>query len=136
MSVVAGKTITSICDRFCISSFRKKCTLEKRTLGAPKTGQTQVTMSFTIIHTAYYNITTLKGTGRIGGVNIDKAATHFFMTPWRSSLNSLDGEGEHFIRYNSKLYRVLEITNINEYNTYMLFQVEERGLDSSEESDA
>lgn len=136
MTVIAGRSITSICDSFCVSSFNKKCTLEKRTLVAPKAGQTQVSTSFVIVQTAYYNITTLRGSGRIGGVNINKQTTHLFMTPWRLSLNDLDGEGEHFIRYNNKLYRVLQITNINEYDRYMLYQVTERGLDSKEESDA
>lgn len=136
MTVLANKTISGDCSQFCTADFNRKCTIELRAIADQKFGTTTPNMGFTVAFTGYFIIQTIRGTRRFSGVNIDENATHFFLARFRPSINNLDGAGQHFIRHGTKLYRVLEITNINEANNYILFQGTERGIDSHQETNA
>lgn len=136
MTVVAGKTIRGDCSNFCISDFKKKCTVETRSLSDQAFGTTAPGETFTVLSTAYFFIQTINGTSRFSGVNTVKGTTHLFLTRWRSLINDLDGVGGHFLRYSGKLYRVLKITNIDEANRFILFHCDERGIDTNEETHA
>ena len=124
------------CPKYCISDFSKKCDLLTRNLVAPKIGSSKPTTSFVKFDIAGYKVTTIQGTRRFAGVNLDKNATHLFMTRFRPKLNNLDASGEHFLLLGGKYYRILKVTNIDESNEYILFQATERGLEFKEESNA
>lgn len=136
MTVVAGKTIRGDCSDFCTSDFNKKCTIETRALAGQSFGSTAPKETFVILFTGYFFIQTIKGTNRFSGVNIKKEATHLFLARWRPSINDIDGAGGHFLRKSGKLYLVLDITNINEADEFILFQCTERGIDTNEETNA
>ena len=136
MTVVAGKTVSSNCFKICIADLNKKCIIQTRKVSAPNFGETKATETFATLFTGYFKIQTLRGTRRFSGVNIDKRATHIFITRWKASLSEIDAAGEHFINRSDKRFRVIEITDINEHGRYLLFQCTERGLDDNEETDA
>lgn len=136
MTAVAGKSVSGYCSTFCISDFRNKATIEDRKVAGQKFGDTYPSVDFTVLFTGYFNVQTRKGSSRFSGVNIHKKTTHLFVARWRATLNNLDGAGEHFLRSKGKFYRVLEITNINESDDYILFQCTERGLDTKQETNA
>lgn len=137
MTVVAGKTVVAgACFKICIGDLKKKATIETRSIANQQFGETKPSINFSVLFTAYFLVQTVKGTKRFSGVNIEKQATHLFVTRWRSSISNLDGAGEHYVRRAGKLYRVLEITNINESDEYLLFQCTERGIDTNEETNA
>lgn len=136
MTVIAGKTFKSNCSNLCIADFRRKATIELRAIQAPNFGNTSPSESFSVIFTAYFFVQTLKGTKRFAGVNIEKETTHLYLARWRAAINKLDGAGQHFLRSRGILYRIVEITNINESDDYILFQCTERGLDTKQETNA
>jgi hypothetical protein len=136
VTVLAGKTVEDNCFKYCISDLNKKCTIETRTIVPPQMGQLSSTMSFTVFFTGFFKILTLRGSRRFSGVNINTKATHLFITRWKTSLDDMDGAGEHFVRRNENLYRVEEITNLNEHNRWLILQCSERGIDTQEETDA
>lgn len=137
MTVVAGRTVgLGNCFKICVGDLKRKCTIETRSISGQNFGVTKPSMNFTVLFTGYFLIQTVKGTKRFSGVNIEKEATHIFVCRWRSSINNLDGAGGNFIRQSDKLYRVLEVTNINEESKYLLFQCAERGIDTNEETNA
>ena len=136
MTVIADKTISGNCSQFCTADFNRRCTIETRAIAEQRFGQVSPTMGFTVLFTGYFIIQTIKGTRRFSGINIAEGATHLFLARWRQTINDLDGAGQHFIRKSGKLYRVLDITDINESNDYVLFQCTERGFETLEESNA
>lgn len=136
MTVVAGKTQSGRCFNICRADLNRKCTIETRENVDPDFGETKVTESFSILHTAAFKVQTVRGTRRFAGVAIDEKTTHLFICEFKQVLRNLDGAGEHFMRQRGKLYRVIDIHNIDESDRWMLFESTERGLDTAEESNA
>lgn len=131
MAVTAGN-----CQKICISELNKKAVIVLRELRPPKQGQTESSVRFTNLYTAGFKITTVQGSRRFNGVNINKNTTHVFICRFSPRIENLGGAGEHFIHYKSKYYRIGPITNIDEQNKYILFQCSERGFDSEEATNA
>ena len=126
----------SKCKQICISDLNKKASVEQRVITAPSFGNSKATETFNVLVNAYFQVQTTRGTQRFSGVNIDERATHLFVTRWNQTIQKLDGAGEYFLRLSDRLYRTIEITNINEQNAYVIFQCTERGLDTKEETNA
>lgn len=136
MNVTASRSNRNYCIKVCTSELSKKCSLEKRSIIAPKFGKNKSTELFTVFHSAFYKIETVKGVRRFAGININKETTHIFITLWRLALKDIDAAGEYFLRRMDKLYRIIDVTNVDEHNRYVIFQAVQRGLDSKEESNA
>lgn len=141
MSVLAGKSIDSICFEICIADLRNRCTVETRAIQNPKFGNSEASEAFIVIHNAYFWIQTMggargQGTKRWSGIAITEAITHLFVCQFRSVIKDIDGGGGHFIKKGNTYYRIEEITNINEDNRYVLFQCSERGDVVKEETHA
>jgi hypothetical protein len=136
VTVLAGKTVDDNCFKYCIADLNKKCTIETRVIVPPKMGQLASSISFSTLFTGFFKILTTRGTRRFSGVNIDEKTTHLFITRWKTSIDDLDGAGEHFIKRLNIYYKVVDITNLNEHNRWLIFQCTERGIDTEEETNA
>lgn len=136
MTVVAGKHLSGYCSNLCTGDFNRKATVELRAIESQNFGETSPSEEFTVVFPAYFYVKTVKGTKRFDGINIKEDTTHLYVARWRSAINNLDGSGQHFIRSRGSLYRVLEITNVDEADAFILFQCTERGIDTQEETHA
>ena len=124
-------------DKICTADLRHKVFIKLRQQRATKLGEQEAEEVFTTIASPFAAITTLRGTQRFNGINIDDRATHLFNFRYSSFLNDLDVEhGNHFIEFKNKNYRILEITNQNENNLILFFQTTERGDEDLKASDA
>jgi hypothetical protein len=115
-------------------NFNQPISLVERVQGELSPGSIEPSENFTELFKLYSKVLTLAGVSRFSGINIDKRATHFFMTPFFSALENLDSNNI-FINYKDKNYRVLGDTNKDEDDYYVVFQATERGDDSLEASE-
>lgn len=136
--------VAARCFNICIRDLNRKCTIESRSLQAPAIGEIASSVSFAVVFTGWFAVKTMaspgrstgKGSARFAGVNVNQDTTHIFTGRYRDSLKQLDAKGEHFVHMDNRYFRILEATNYNEENKWILFQTTERGLDSKDASNA
>jgi hypothetical protein len=136
MGAAADRVASGRCAKICIADLNKKCSIENRQLKPPKIKQSKPTVKFTTIFKGWFKVKTIRGTSRFANVNINKSATHICITRFSTKIVDLDGDGENFITRGNLRLKILEITNVDESDRWLLFHCTERGLDSKEESDA
>jgi SPP1 family predicted phage head-tail adaptor len=116
--------------RICIGDLSKKVTLQTRTLGAIAPGSAEPVETFATIKNTWAAIETVEGTKRFAGVAIDDRTTHIFWIRYNASL-TIPEDGNHFMLYGSRRFRVLRVTIDMENDKYFVIQCTERG-DSDE----
>lgn len=116
--------------RICIGDLSKKVTLQTRTLDAIAPGSAEPVETFATIKNTWAAIETVEGTKRFAGVAIDDRTTHIFWIRYNASL-TIPEDGNHFMLYGSRRFRVLRVTIDMENDKYFVIQCTERG-DSDE----
>jgi SPP1 family predicted phage head-tail adaptor len=116
--------------RICIGDLSKKVTLQTRTLGAIAPGSAEPVETFATIKNTWAAIETVEGTKRFAGVAIDDRTPHIFWIRYNASL-TIPEDGNHFMLYGSRRFRVLRVTIDMENDKYFVIQCTERG-DSDE----
>ena len=116
--------------RICIGDLSKKVTLQTRTLGAIAPGSAEPVETFATIKNTWAAIETVEGTKRFAGVAIDDRTTHIFWIRYSAAL-TIPEDGNHFMLYGSRRFRVLRVTIDMENDKYFVVQCTERG-DSDE----
>lgn len=116
------KRINLTKKKICIGNLKHSITLLVRSITAPD--DFDYDMNFTTLANVWAGIETKqKGVEIFNDVNISiGVATHFFYIRYRDDVTA-----QNFIEYNSKKFRILEVTNIDETNDYMLLSCAERG---------
>jgi len=128
-------------EKVCAGDLRHRITIEQRTHVEPQPGlNTGVgSMQYQIIKRCYAGIKTLSGmfsgTARFDGTNIEDRPTHTF-TIRRDPNFSLIEASNYFIRYNSRLFRILRAAIKDEDNNIVDISATERGVDTQEANQA
>lgn len=127
--------------KICRGDFRNKIQIRKREQGTLAFDEIEPLETFSLIASPFAAIETVAGVARFAGINIDERATHIFNIVYTSflfstiSLDNLE-QGNYFVRFKGRNYRILKLTNINEDNKYIAIQTTERGAESLEASKA
>jgi len=113
----------------CVADLRHKIVLQSRAMSAVSAGIYEPVETFATIATVKSAIETVEGTRRFAGVAIDKRTTHIFWIRYTSGLVTPE-DGNHFILYDARRFRVLRVTNDGEDRKWLAIQCTERGDDS------
>jgi len=113
--------------------------IQTRALGVTTVGLSNPVMTLTTVRQQWCGIETVRGVGqgvaRFSKVNILDGATHIFWCDWDSAFPDVENRN-HFIKHDSKYYKVLKVDNVNERNETIAIQTTERGETSEEASEA
>jgi SPP1 family predicted phage head-tail adaptor len=113
-------------NKVCIGDLSKKIVLQSRAMGSVAPGTSEPTEAFTTIKSLWAAIETIQGTKRFAGVAIDENATHLFWFRYSATL-TIPEDGNHFILYAGRRFRVLRVTIDAENDEYFIVQCTERG---------
>jgi len=120
------KTIEKDVISVCIGDLNKKVVIKSRVLTPSSTGSVDYTEVFTTVATVWALVkTSVKGNEVFDGTHlmVDKDIfTHEVYIRYRSGITQ-----ENWIEYNSEHYNILDITNINEDNTFLKIRCIVRG---------
>ena len=125
----------------CTGDLKHKVQIQLRELIEADFDDEQPTEVFTLVRYQWCAIETIEGirdaigVAKFAGINIETWASHRFWTKWDSGFPDLEN-GNHFLYYDSKRYKVLKVSNVNELNTTMGILCIERGEDSEEATKA
>ena len=112
--------------RICIGDLSKRVTLQSRTLGGLAPGTAEPVETFATVKNTWAAIETVEGTKRFAGVAIDDRATHIFWIRYSEAL-TIPEDGNHFMLYSGRRFRVLRVTIDMENDEYFVIQCTERG---------
>ena len=126
-------------EKICAGDLRHRISIEKRTHLEPEPGQSVGVNSFQVIKRTYSGIKTLTGlfggTARFDGVNVEDRPTHMFTVRKDNSI-LLPELSNYFVRYNSRLFRILRAAIKDEDTNLIDISATERGVDSQEANEA
>ena len=125
--------------KLCAGDLRELVDIQLRQLDESGFDSHQPVETFTSVRTQWCAIETIGfpnlGVARFDGINIEDGATHIFWCMWDAGFPALENRN-HYIGFNSKRYKVLRMTNLNERNYTIAIQTTERGEDSEEATKA
>lgn len=132
MVICKKKRFTRI--ELCASDLRHKIAIQTRSLGGVSFGQTSPGETFATVFSPWAAIETINGFKKFAGINIDERATDVFYIRFSSAVAALE-VGNHFILFDDKRFRILEVTDLNRDKRTLAIQCTDRGekgLDASE----
>jgi head-tail adaptor len=121
--------------KICSHDLDKFIRIEARTLAPVKVGQTNPGVTFTLVKEVWSACTTLRGTRRYQGTNIREEATHLWHVRYDPDLLALE-HGDNFVRFESRQFKVLEVTQNDEDRYFLIIQATERGFEDRDAADA
>jgi len=123
----------------CIGDKPHLVSIQTRDLTESDFESSQPDEDFTTVRSQWCALETIgfpnSGVARFAEINIEEGSTHIFWADYDSAFPSVEN-GNHYILYNDKRYKVLRVDNINELNETLAIQVTERGEDSEEATKA
>lgn len=133
MAICKKKRFTR--TQLCAGDLRHKIAIQTRSLGGVSFGQTSPRETFTTIFSPWAAIETISGFRKFSGINIDENATDVFYILFSSAVAALE-VGNHFILFDDKRFRILEVTDLNRDKRTLAIQCSDRGDDGLEASEA
>ena len=133
MAICKKKRFTR--TELCAGDLRHKIDIQTRTLGGVSFGQTSASETFTTIFSPWAAIETISGFKKFSGINIDERATDVFYIRFSTAVAALE-VANHFILFDGKRFRILEVTDLNRDKRTLAIQCTDRGDDTLDASEA
>lgn len=126
--------------RLCSPDLDKFVQVQCRQLLPLRPGQSNPVVDFVDVKGVWAGVETLRGTTRFNRVNVGASglvrdATHLFNIRYDPDLVTLERE-KHFIRFDSRLFKVLEVNRNNEDPYFLIIQCVERGDEAADAAEA
>lgn len=122
-------------ERICAGNLDKFVRVEARTLAAAAIGSSNPQASFSLVKEVWCAVETIRGTRRYQGVHVREDATHLFFARYDADLLGLE-TGDNFLRLDSRLFKLLEVTIHAEDRHYLIVQCTERGDETRDAAEA
>lgn len=119
----------------CVGDRESLVTIQTRELDSSDVDSSQPVYTFATVRQQWCGIETLEGVPKFAKINIEDGATHLFWTDYDAGLSALENRNT-YILHDSKRYKVLKVTNVNEKNETLVIQTTERGATSEEATKA
>ena len=124
----------AICDKIvkknrgiCIGALNKLIIIQTRAITSPIAGSnTNFTESFTNLKTVWALINTVSGETLFDGTGIERVVTHVFFIRKLANVSI-----EHWIKYNSEYYDILNVENFDEDGLFLKINTAKRGTTSN-----
>ena len=129
--------------KLCAGDLKHKVAIQTRHLTeSDDFDNSQPVETFTLVRYQYCGIETVEGidkkqmgVARFDGINILNHTSHMFWTKWAPDFPDIEN-GNHYLLFDDRRFKVLKVNNINELNTSLAIQCTERGEDSQEATKA
>jgi head-tail adaptor len=86
-------------------------------------------LTLTSLKFVWAGLNTVSGTARFDGVNVEDRPTHIFTARYDDEIMALE-EGNNFIRFKSRLFRILDAKINDEDDIFIDIVTTERGIDT------
>lgn len=120
--------------KLCSGDLKDLIEIQQRVLKPPQPGQMSGTEIFTTIKSVWAFANTVRGTSRFASVNIDENATHLWYIRYDPDLDI--ETKNNFILYESRRFSIIDVTNDDENDNFLIIQTRETGDDDKEAASA
>ena len=112
--------------RYCIGDMRRLIEVQIRNITVPVGDSVDHGENFTFFVQMHALITTSGGISVFDETNtVVGVATHIFIVPFRPNITF-----ENWIRFKGKRFRILDVTNIDDEDLFIMLRATERGIDT------
>lgn len=137
MPVCVTKKIEKV--RLCTGDKQDKIAIVTRSIGAPTVGTVSPSTTFTTLLEPWAAVETLglsgSSTRRFDSINIEDRPTHIMSIDYDDSIWPLDSDNV-FVQFDSRNFRIVGVTDLNEMKTTIELLCKERGISSKEAAKA
>ena len=120
--------------QLCAGDLDKEIEFMTRTLGSPGLNDTVPPITLTLLKLVFCGVTTVKGSSKFSGVNIEDRPTHIFTVRHDPAILNLE-TANNFVRFNNtfniRLFRIVDVEINDEDQFYLDVLCTERGVETN-----